>query len=568
MRIPRPTGPVSRGLVSRGLSSSGLLLVLVLAAGVLPPAPAFAQSPEAVDRIFAQWDLSNSPGCAVGVAVHGETVLDRAYGMAELEHDIPNTPGTIFEAGSVSKQFTAAAIVLLALEGKLSLDDDVRRHVPEVPDYGTPVRIRHLLTHTSGLRDWGSVAAIAGWGRGDRSHSHAHVLDLVGRQSALNYPPGQQYSYTNTGYNLMAVIVERVSGLSFAEFSRERIFEPAGMADTQWRDDYRRIVPGRATGYSPSGETFRINHPIEDVHGNGGLLTTVRDLLTWDEALRTGSFGGAEFLELMHRQGVLTDGRTIGYASGLQLGVYRGVPRVSHTGSTAGYRAYLGRYPDQALSVAILCNASNANPGSLGNQVADVYLGDLPEPGSGPVAQGIPVDPGVLEARAGLYRELDTGEPRRLVVENGELRVQGGGALVARSESEFETGSGGVQYRFGGAEEGGTRSPFQLLEDGHLVGEYLPVPEFEPTPAQLHAYVGEFHSEDAETTLRVTEEDGRLILHRRPDTHIPLTPVYPDAFQGSLGLIRFHRSPAGGVMELSVRQERVHDLRFARVGGR
>jgi CubicO group peptidase (beta-lactamase class C family) len=279
-------------------ASSILALLLVLC-----PATARAQAADTqaqVDRAFRQWSSAESPGCAVGVAHQGNVVLSRAYGMADLEHGIANTTATIFEAGSVSKQFTAGAILLLAQEGRLALDDDVRAYVPELPDHGAIITIRHLMTHTSGLRDWGSIAAIGGWGRSLRTHTHDHVIDILARQRALNFQPGEQYSYSNSGYNLMAVIVARVSGMSFAEFSRRHIFEPLGMADTQWRDDHTRIVPGRSTAYAFARGGWVIDRPIENVHGNGGLLTTVADLLTWNEALTHVRFGGADLVREMH----------------------------------------------------------------------------------------------------------------------------------------------------------------------------------------------------------------------------------------------------------------------------
>ena len=220
-----------------------------LCGGARQPAPDLAPQ---VDKVFQKWS-DTTPGCAVGVAVGGKTVVAKAYGIADLEHDVRNTPDTIFEAGSVSKQFTAAAVLLLARDGKLALDDPVRKYIPELPDYGQPLTIRHMLTHTSGLRDWGSVAGIGGWPRTSRVYTHAHVLEIVSRQRALNFTPGERYSYSNTGYNLAAILVSRVSGMSFAEFTRQRIFEPAGMTKTSWRDDYGRIVKGRALSYAPDG---------------------------------------------------------------------------------------------------------------------------------------------------------------------------------------------------------------------------------------------------------------------------------------------------------------------------
>ncbi len=539
--------------------ASLLCVVAVAVACAEPTSDATAR----VDEIFAQWNSPASPGCALSVSQAGTALLSRAWGMADLEHGIPNTPATIFEGGSLAKQFTAAAVVLLALDGKLTLDDDVRAHIPEVPDHGSPVTLRHLMTHTSGMRDWGSVAAISGWGRGERSHRHAHVLDIVSRQSALNFEPGHEYSYSNTGYNLLAMVVDRVSGMSFARFSRERIFEPLGMADTQWRDDYRRVVPGRSTAYSAADDGFLINRPIEYVHGNGGILSTVDDLQTWNAALTDGRLGGEEFVRMMHDRAVLNDGRRIAYAGGLQIRDFAGVPSITHTGSTAGYRGFIGRYPDQQLSIAILCNVGNANPGALGGRVARVFLGDAASPDPEPDA-GVSIATAELEAKAGLYREVDTGDPLRVVLEDGALRV-GGQRLVARSPTEFRVGAGERRLVFAAAADGGRPSIDEFTGTYHD-NTYEPVDDFAPTAGRLHAYVGTFHSDDAETTLVVAVENDRLVAKRRPDAAFELEPVYPDAFNaGGLGRIRFDMGVDGRARAFGIRQGRVYDMRFQRV---
>src|SRR4051812_13191582 len=274
------------------------------AAQVARPVDAAAR----VDAIFARWTEA-TPGCAVGVASGGKATLERAYGMADLEHDVPNAADTIFEAGSGSKQFTAASILLLARDGKLSLDDAVRKYVPELPDYGAPLTIRHMLTHTSGLRDWGSIEAIAGWPRTTRAYTHAHVLDIVSRQKALNFTPGTEWSYSNTGYNLAAMIVARVSGTPLAAFSAERIFKPLGMTRTSWRDDFTRIVKHRAIAYDRAADGYHQDMPFEDVHGNGGLLTTVGDLLRWNENFVTPLVGDAAFVAEEQTPGKFNDGR-------------------------------------------------------------------------------------------------------------------------------------------------------------------------------------------------------------------------------------------------------------------
>jgi CubicO group peptidase (beta-lactamase class C family) len=474
------------------------ILVLLFPVG-LSAQPAAAR----VDSIFSRWNSRATPGCAVGVARNGTPLLTKAYGMADLERDVPATTATIYEPGSVSKQFTATGVILLAQQGKLSLTDDIRKYVPEIPDYGSPITIRHLLNHTSGLRDWGSVAGIAGWGRPVRSHTMAHVLDILSRQRALNYPPGDQYSYTNSGYNLLAMIIERVSGTPFAEFERKNIFEPLGLTHTSWRDDWTRIVKGRAIAYASNANGFRIDNPIENVVGNGGLLTTVNDLLLWNENLNTGAkLGGKAYVDEMHRQGILNNGQQIAYASGIQVGTFAGTKSVSHTGSTNGFRAFLARYPEQQLSVALLCNIGAVNPGQVGQQVASVFL-----------------TPVTTAAGRGASARTPGSEDPNSPAASPAGRGRGRGAAA-----------------------------------------------YSPTTADLQSYAGEYYSPDAEVALVVSIENGQLIARRRPATRIVLTPTERDAFNASAGLgaVRFVRDASGKVTQLSVRQARVFDLRFDR----
>jgi CubicO group peptidase (beta-lactamase class C family) len=367
----------------RWLTTAAAMAAVVLFVWRVQAAPQAPSLEPKVDLLFARW-TATTPGCAVGVGVGGRSVLERAYGMADLEHDVRNKPDTIFEAGSVSKQFTAAAVLLLVRDGKVALDDPVRKYIPELPDYKTPLTVRHMLNHTSGLRDWGNLAGIAGWPRGSRVHTHAHVVDILSRQRALNFTPGSRYSYSNSGYNLAAVLVARVSGMSFADFSQQRIFQPLGMTRTSWRDDYTRILKDRAIAYDAAAAGFRTDMPFENVHGNGGLLTTVGDLLRWNENFVTTKVGDAEFVKLQQTTVPFTSGTMQTYAFGLMIGTYKGVPEVSHSGSTAGYRAFLTRFPDQHVSVAVLCNAGPANATTLARGVADLYLGDRVNPAAKP----------------------------------------------------------------------------------------------------------------------------------------------------------------------------------------
>ena len=391
-----------------------------------------------VSNVFARWDSTTAPGCAVGIDRAGAPRYTRAFGSADLEYDIPNKPETIFEAGSISKQFTAAATVLLALDGKINLADDVRKYVPELPKYERTITIRHLLNHTSGLRDWGEIAGIAGWPRGTRANSHDDVLDILERQRALNYPPGDRYSYTNSGYNLLAIIISRVSGQPFATFSNERIFKPLGLTSTSWRDDYRRIVKGRAQAYSRDGNgPWELEMPFENVHGNGGLLTTVSDLLTWTAMLEKPTPQWKPMVDSMHVRGILTKGDTITYALGLMVGPYRGLARVEHSGATAGYRADLLRFPGRGLAVAVLCNAASANPVAYANQLVDSLLasslGPVPPRTQAARADSASWRPSAsdLNAFVGTYYSPDVETTLEVSVKDGAL------SLFRRAGSRF-----------------------------------------------------------------------------------------------------------------------------------
>jgi CubicO group peptidase (beta-lactamase class C family) len=517
-----------------------------------------------VDAIFAPWNSREKPGCTVAVGEKGKTILSRAYGMADLEHDVPITTDTIFEAGSVSKQFTAAAALLLVQQGKLSLQDDVRKYIPELPNYGTPITIDHLIHHTSGLRDWGAVAALEGWPRETRIHTHAHMLDIAARQKALNYAPGAEFSYTNTGYNLLVLIIERVSGQTFPDFTRQNLFVPLGMTHTQWRDDFTRVVKGRAIAYTEQDGAFHSEMPFENVFGNGGLLTTVGDLLLWNENFVHGKVGGDSLRAMQLRRGRLTDGREIEYAGGLFIGTYKDLPEVSHGGATAGYRAFLARYPEQGVSVAVLCNVAEANPEDLGRRTVDLFLPAAamkPEP---PAPQGIALAPEALAAKAILYRDQSTGQPWRLALVDGRLKTPGGRTLVPLSESLFYAGSDGVKAEITAGPDGRTKL-LRVLRPSGEVTVYEPVTEAALTPEQLAGYAGEYTSDEANVIYRVTVEEGALVLRAKPDISFPLKPVYTDAFQAENGaLVRFYRGAGGKITEMSLGIPRVRDLRFVR----
>ena len=544
-----------------------------LLAGALAPAAARTQRADglgtAVDAIFRPVAGAARPGCAVGVSRAGTPVLERAYGMADLEHDVANTPTTVFEAGSVTKQVTAGAVVLLAQEGKLSLDDDVRRYVPELPDYGARITLRHLLNHTSGLRDWGSVAALAGWPRTSRVYTNDLALRIAARQRTLNYPPGAHYSYTNTGYNLLALIVGRVSGTPLAEFTRARFFAPLGMTRTSWRDDFTRVVKARAVAYAPAGGgTWRMDMPFENAHGNGGLLTTVSDLLRWTRNLETGAVGGAGWTAEMHRPGRLTDGRVLSYASGLVVAPWRGVPEVAHSGATAGYRAFVSRYPAQGVAVAVLCNDASAGAPGLAHAVAEVALGDALAPRPADGVAPAPVSGAAAARLAGRWRGTREGQLLRLVVQDGGLRTGSGTPVVAVDAHRYRLGApGGSELETDSSTVADGRPALRLRRADGDTERLEPVPDAAPTPAQLAAYAGTYASDEVEATLVVEVAPGGAGLRLRDGYGRPLdalAPVYPDGFDGDDYRLRFDRDAAGRITALRVHDARAWDVRFER----
>ncbi len=365
---------------SRAWPIAAATLLFVLAAPVASDAQQLERTAR-VDELFSRFDRPGSPGCAVGVAENGSLIHQRGYGMANLDHGVPLTPQSVFYIASVAKQFSAATMALLADRGLISLDDDVRRYVPELPDYGAVITVRQLVHHTSGLRDYLTLMNLAGM-RVEDVHSDQAVLDLVVRQNALNFAPGSEYLYSNTGYFLMSVIVNRVTGRSFRQFADEAMFQPLGMRNTHFHDDRTMIVPNRVISYAPRGEGFRQDYwaNFEKV-GSGGLLTSVEDLHRWDQNFDADRLGSDRLMDVMHTRGVLSSGDTLEYAFGMNVGHYRGLRTVRHGGSSMGFRAHLLRFPEQRFSVITLCNVGTVDAAALSQQIADIYLdGRFPAP--------------------------------------------------------------------------------------------------------------------------------------------------------------------------------------------
>jgi CubicO group peptidase (beta-lactamase class C family) len=352
---------------------------LILCSALTIPAAAQDAFPDSIvrriDAVFARYP-ADGPGCALGVFQNGRVALAKGYGLANIEYGVPITAQTPFIMGSVSKQFTAATIALLVEQGRISLDDDVRKYIPELPDYGKRITINNLVHHTSGIRDFWALYEAAGT-RLDDGYTVDDILTLAARQKHLNFDPGAEYNYSNTGYVLLGVIVQRVTGKTLRQFAGEQIFSPLGMAVSHFHDDHNQPVHGRAFAYSPvAGGGWRINVWNNDIVGQGGLMTTVEELQKWDENFYTGKVGGPGFLARQLERGKLNNGNTLTYAFGLEVTTYRGLPLVEHSGSTGGYRTDITRFPTQHTSVVTMCNVSTADATTLAHRVADVVLGD------------------------------------------------------------------------------------------------------------------------------------------------------------------------------------------------
>jgi CubicO group peptidase (beta-lactamase class C family) len=542
-----------------------------LAAALLFAALIPAQSPDKqteVDRIFAAFN-THTPGCAVGVAQNGTVVLKAGYGMADLERNVPITAETIFESGSVAKQFTAAAVMLLAQQGKFSLDDPVRKYLPELPDYGAPLTIRHVLSHVSGLREWRPLATFSGLPEGIYVYGNNDILKLAAQQHALNFAPGTAYSYSNTGFNILPILVERVlgNGHTFPAFTSENIFIPLGMSHSHWRDDFRAIVPNRALAYahpeaSPnSSNAWTQDTPIENIIGAGGLLTTVGDLLLWNENFTHAKVGGPGFVKAQQTPAILSGGRQLDYAAGLTINTVNGLREVSHSGATGGYRTWLARYPDQALSVAVLCNSASANPAKLGRETAGLWTGATAPKTA---ATTYIADPAKLEKLAGMYRNLRDNTVTRIKWHDGKLTAEPGNTELAPvAAGKFLFGGPDVSVTFEDA------TPLRMLRASpNAEIPYERVEPVQPTPSELAALAGDYESQETGTKQKLAPaaKPGEMTYRIGSNTPVTLSPTFRDAFETPSGdSIYFVRDASGKPIALSAGDDRVWDLRFTRI---
>ena len=515
---------------------------------------------KSINEVFSDYDKPGSPGCALGVYRNGSIAYEHGYGMASLELNVPITPQTVFDIGSTSKQFTAFSILLLQQQGKLSVNDDIRKFMPEIPEYGHRITLHHLMTHTSGMRDYAGLFDLAGVPEQNLTNDQ-DAVDLIVRQKALNFNPGDEWDYSNTGFFLLSQVVKRVTGKTLRDFDQENIFTPLGMTSTQIFNDHTLVIPHRATGYSYDKErkTFGVEMSNFEQAGDGSVQTSVEDLQRWDENFYTAKLGGPDLIKQMQVVGKLNNGEEHGYAAGLEIGKYRGQPAVRHGGAWAGYRAELLRFPQQHTSIAILCNVAQSVPQSRADRIADVLLSSVLAPV--PAKQ---TNPGTItltsertQQYVGVYKN-DKDQYQRIELKDGKLWLANYGIeLVPLSASEFDIKVTGGKISFSA-----NQMSMQILASEKAEKYSLIQPR---APKDLAPFIGDYYSSELDAIWQLRVHDGKLTAHVKhsDSAEVTLDPVTDNTFTIEGGSLRFEND-GGSVKRAFLTVDRIRNIEFVK----
>ena len=505
-----------------------------------------------IEKAFSGYQ-PDIPGGQLSISRNGQVIFSKAWGLANLEHNIPLTTNSIIEAGSVSKQFTAAAILLLEQQGKLSIEDDVRKYIPELPDYGTPVKLHHMMHHTSGLKDWGSIVVLAGWPRGTKYYNNDDALEIISRQKTLNNKPGDEYIYSNSNYNLFAIIVQRVSGMSLAEYSQKYIFGPAGMTNTQWRDDPNRIVRGRAIAYSKTKTGYETDMPNEYVYGNGGLLTTTEDLLKWNNFYFNGKLGTSSLLSNQTRVDKFNNGLMNDYGAGLHIQNSMGWKYINHTGITGSYTANLGMFPELNFSIAFLSNSTQF--GNLTRSIINLFITDKSEKSAKNDVKFQPKE-ATIGSYSGWYKNDRDGSALQLSLKDKDLIIGKSSKLIPATETSFKYNNDIIDIN--------EAKGFRYIIPSRDTIHYTKADTTLLLSNNWNVYEGKYFSEEANSLVRVYKEKEKLFIQLKANKSYELTPTYRDAFIG-LGNVQFIRSNRNKIAIMKISIPRARNVEFKRL---
>ncbi len=535
------------------------LALIFSACSTIENAPNYVR---AVDAVFADWD-KNGPGGALGIVRNGQLEYAKGYGLANLEHDIPNSPQSVFRIASTSKQFTASCIVLLSEEGKLSLDDPLSKYFPELPDYADHINIRHLLNHTSGLRDYLQLSILSGLSDDD-FYTDEELMQWFVNQKGYNFPAGEEFLYCNTGYWLLGQIVEQVSGLNMAEYAEKNIFEPLGMENTHFHNDNKRIVKKRASGYAPTDNGYRINMTQLEMIGDGAIFTSIEDMAKWDHNFYTKKVGSETFHQTLQTPAILNNGDTLPYAMGLVNRVYKGLKTVEHGGAFVGFRANFVRFPEKNTTLIIFSNRADANPNALSEEVADILFDldseeESPEELEEEKEEIITLSSAEMEPLVGHYWDAEESVSREVKLSNNELYLDGS-MLQAIGPQKFIG-----QWR-----------DLKTIVSFEGSGMVVDLPGFtrwehekyEPsvyTPKELERFAGNYFSEELGVSYGIQQENNHLILYVDNQKISPLVPFSGTQFNNQrFGLLDFDKEGTKA-SSFSLTKGRVMNLYFERM---
>jgi CubicO group peptidase (beta-lactamase class C family) len=535
-----------------------IIAILFCSLALSAAAQSWQDTAAKLDKIMERYN-SQGPGAQLAVSRNGKIIYSSVKGMADLEHGVALNTNSKIECGSVSKQFTAAAILLLEQQGKLSINDDIRKYIPELKDYGNVIRIYHLLHHTSGLKDWGSVMAITGWPRGTRTYTNEDALQIIIRQKTLNNKPGDEYIYSNSNFTLLTIIVKRVSGMSHAEFTRKNIFEPAGMINTEWRDDYRRVVTNRAIAYSKVGKEFQADMPNEDTHGHGGLLTTSEDLVRWTNFYTSGKFGNPSLFAKQTETLPLNSGKRNVYAAGLVVDSMNGWKMINHTGATAGYRSFLDYFPQLGLIVALVSNTSAYDGTTIPGDIRNTLVKNIrPTSTAASTVYDSTISWKQFVPYFGAYRNKEKGfgfsiypKENRLysVTNGGPMPIINANTLaVGRGRITFQPGSGALMVTAAGDSVWYTKTDTARNDEG-----------------SLREYTGVYYSEETDSKMYCQLKNGKLLMTPRPETEFMMNPVYKDGFTAAGNDVWFERDKQNKLTHFYINISRARRIEFKKI---